>query len=222
MLKGNNIKKGIFGIYKPSGYTSNDVVQVIRRATKGEKVGHAGTLDPLAEGVLVVGIGREFTRELNVELEKEKEYVAEITLGAISETDDGEGPLEEQLVSKIPENSKVSESLQTFMGELRQMPPIYSAVKAGGKKAYEQARKGKKVQIGPRDVFVKEIELISYNWPVIKARIVTGPGVYIRSIARDLGEKLETGGYLSHLVRTRVGEFNLENSHKLEKFVSLL
>ncbi len=216
------MKKGIYGIIKPVGPTSNDVVQMIRKATIGEKVGHAGTLDPLAEGILVVGIGREFTKQLNVELEKEKEYVAEITLGVTSETDDREGPIEEQKVLKKPLEREVSESLQTFVGHLKQMPPIYSAVKAGGKRAYKQAREGKKVQIGPRDVFVKEIELISYEWPIVNLRIVTGPGVYIRSIARDLGEKFEVGGYLSHLVRIKVGEFNLDNSHKLENFTSLL
>jgi len=216
------IKKGIYGIYKPSGPTSNDVVQMIRKKTNGEKVGHAGTLDPLAEGVLVVGIGREFTKKLNIELEKEKEYEAEIRLGAVSETDDGEGPIEDREVLKAPLKRVIVESLQTFVGHLRQIPPIYSAVKAGGRRAYKQAREGKRVQIGPRDVFVKEIELISYEWPIVKVRIVTGAGVYIRSIARDLGEQIETGGYLSHLVRTKVGEFNLENSHELEKFISLL
>ncbi|MDA3814950.1 MAG: tRNA pseudouridine(55) synthase TruB [Patescibacteria group bacterium] len=222
MSRRYNFKKGIFGIYKPSGPTSNDVVQMIRKGANGEKVGHAGTLDPLAEGILVVGIGREFTKNLNIELEKEKEYEAKVMLGAVSETDDGEGPIEEQEVLKKPIKREVSESLQTFVGHLRQMPPVYSAVKAGGKKAYEQARKGKKVQIGPRDVFVKKIELISYNYPIVKARIVTGPGVYIRSIARDLGENLGTGAYLSKLIRTRVGEFDLKNSHKLENFINLL
>lgn len=214
------MKKGIFGIYKPTGPTSNDVVQMIRKKTDGEKVGHAGTLDPLAEGILVVAIGKEFTKKLNIELEKEKEYEAEIRLGAVSETDDGEGPIEEQKVLKKPTEKGVLESLQTFVGHLRQMPPVYSAVKAGGKKAYEQARKGEKVQIGPRDVFVGEIDLISYEYPIVKARMVTGSGVYIRSIARDLGEKLGTGAYLSHLVRTRVGEFDIENSVKLEDFIN--
>ena len=216
------MKKGIFGIYKPSGPTSSDVVLMIRKKIRDEKVGHAGTLDPLAEGILVVAIGREYTKKLNIELEKEKEYLAEIKLGEVSETDDGEGPIKENLVRKKPLKSDVLENLKTFEGHLRQIPPVYSAVKAGGKKAYEQARKGKRVQIGPRDVFVRKIELISYKWPIVKAQITTGPGVYIRSIARDLGEKLGTGAYLFHLIRTRVGGFDLENSQKLEKFISLL
>lgn len=216
------MKNGIYGIYKPVGPTSNDVVQIIKKLAGGEKVGHAGTLDPLAEGILVVAIGKEFTKKLNIELEKEKEYIGEITLGITSETDDGEGPFEKQKVLKHPTKIEVSKSLQTFVGHLRQLPPVYSAVKAGGKRAYKQARAGKKVEIGPRDVFVKEIELIFYEYPIVKVRVVTGPGVYIRSIARDLGEKLETGAYLSGLVRTRVGEHSLENFQKLEKFIDLL
>ena len=208
---------GIFGIYKPKGPTSNDIVQSIKRIAGGEKVGHAGTLDPLAEGVLVVGIGREATKKLGIEMKKEKEYLAKIKLGETSATDDEEG--EKTPVSdRKPALSEVKEAIKKFTGKIRQVPPIYSAIKIAGKEAYKFARKGEKPVLLEREVELKEIEILEYEWPYLELRAVTGPGVYIRALARYIGKELGTGGYLTGLKRTRVGDFTADKALSLEEF----
>ena len=206
----------ILPIFKPKGPTSFQIIAQIKKITGIKKVGHAGTLDPLAEGVLVVGIGRESTRKLFAELEKEKEYEVLIELGKTSTTDDEEGEKTIWKVSKVPEESEVSEALKQFIGEIWQMPPVYSSVKRGGVRAYEDARKGRKVLLGKRQVLIKEITILDYNWPLLKLNVVTGPGVYIRSLARELGEALKVGGYVKELKRTRVGEFGLKDCLRVE------
>ncbi len=208
---------GIFGIYKPKGPTSNDIVQNIKRITGGEKVGHAGTLDPLAEGVLVVGVGREATKKLGVEVKKEKEYLAKIKLGETSETDDEEGnktPVSE----RKPDISEIKEATKKFVGKIKQIPPIYSAIKVAGKEAYKFARKGEKPVLLERDAEIKEIEILEYEWPYLELRAVTGPGVYIRALARDIGKELGTGAYLAGLKRTRVGDFTADKALSLKEF----
>jgi tRNA pseudouridine55 synthase len=208
---------GIFAIYKPKGPTSNDVVQDIKRITGGEKVGHAGTLDPLAEGVLVVGIGREATKKLGVEVKKEKEYLAKIKLGEMSTTDDEEG--EKTSISDIkPALSDIKDAVKKFIGKIKQIPPIYSAVKVRGKEAYKFARKGMMPLLLERDAEIKEIEILVYEWPFLELRVVTGPGVYVRALARDIGKKLTTGAYLAGLKRTRVGDFTGDKSLTVEEF----
>jgi len=206
--------KGIIAVYKPVGMTSHDVVNVIRRMTGERRVGHAGTLDPLASGVLVVGIGREATRKLGEVVKKEKEYLATVRLGAFSTTDDEEGEKTEIAVSQKPSRRDVKKLLAGFVGIISQVPPRFSALKLGGKAAYKLARAGKEVSLAARKVEIKEIEFVSYRFPLIKLRVVTGPGVYIRSLARDIGEKLETGGYLAALERTRVGDFKKRDALK--------
>ena len=206
----------ILPIFKPKGPTSFQIIAQIKKITGIKKVGHAGTLDPLAEGVLVVGIGRESTRKLFAELEKEEEYEVLIELGKTSTTDDEEGEKTIWKVSKVPEESEVSEALKQFIGEIWQMPPVYSSVKRGGVRAYEDARKGRKVLLGKRQVLIKEITILDYNWPLLKLNVVTGPGVYIRSLARELGEALKVGGYVKELKRTRVGEFGLKDCLRVE------
>jgi len=208
--------EGIFAVNKPVGMTSHDVIYYLRRKTGIKRIGHAGTLDPLASGVLVVAIGREFTKQLDQIVKSEKEYVTEIELGQTSTTDDMEG--EKTIVDDLkPDLHEVKEQIQQFVGKIMQTPPAYSAIKVGGKVAYKQARKGEALKLEPREVEIKEIELIDYKYPVVKLKITCGKGVYIRSIARDLGEKLKTGGYMKSLVRTRVGNFNLEKAQKLEE-----
>lgn len=208
----------IIAVYKPKGPTSHDVVNTVRRITGERRVGHAGTLDPLASGVLVVGIGREATKQLALIVAKEKEYVAKICLGMTSTTDDEEGEKKVMTNKPIHINEQMIENtLQTFTGEISQTPPLYSAVKVKGKEAYKLARKGKEVILEPRKVLVKSIEIIDYNYPTLQIRAVTGPGVYIRSLARDIGEKLGVGGYLAELERTRVGQFTRENALNLEE-----
>jgi tRNA pseudouridine55 synthase len=209
--------KDLFAVWKPVGMTSHDVVDVLRRTTGIKKVGHAGTLDPLAEGVLVVGVGRAATKQIGVVVAKEKEYEADIILGITSTTDDEEGEKTKRAGVVEPSEEDVETALKLFVGTSMQMPPIYSALKVGGAPAYVYARKGKAVILKERAVTIKEIELVSYAWPHIRFRVVTGPGVYIRALARDMGEVLHTGGYLSALIRTRVGEFIKENSYTLEE-----
>lgn len=208
-------------VFKPKGMTSHDVVDRVRGMTGERRVGHAGTLDPLAEGVLVVAIGRENTKRLCEYVKKEKEYVTEIKLGETSTTDDEEGEKKKidlsALIDLNPNEKKVDEVLKGFKGEIWQTPPLYSAVKIKGKEAYKYARKGKRVKLEPRKREVKKIELLEYKWPVVKLRIVTGAGVYIRSIARDLGAELGVGGYMKSLIRTRVGQFGIEDCFQLKK-----
>jgi len=202
----------IFAIYKSKGPTSNFIVQKIKRITGIKKVGHAGTLDPLAKGVLVIGVGRASTKKLSQVVAKEKEYLATIKLGLKSTTDDEEGIKEKITVLERPNKKDIQKVIKKFEGEILQVPPIYSAIKIKGKEAYKLARKGREVQLKPRKVKVKKITLQDYKWPYFKIRVVTGPGVYIRSLARDIGQNLKTGGYLSNLERTRVGKFNRDNA----------
>lgn len=205
-------KQKIFAVYKPKGPTSHDIVAEIRKRTGEKTVGHAGTLDPLASGVLVVGVGRDATKKLHEVVRAEKEYIADIKLGEESTTDDAEGAKTEVQVITEPNKEEVKGALKHFVGEIMQTPPQYSALKVGGRPAYKFARKGKVAPLLPRKVFVKEIELLEYAWPHLKIRVVTGPGVYIRALARDLGRALKVGGYLSDLERTRVGDFKKEDA----------
>lgn len=213
--------KNIFGVYKPVGPTSNDVLEEIRRQTGIKKIGHAGTLDPLASGVLVIGIGREATKRLANIVAKEKEYLATIRLGEESTTDDAEGEKTFLAVDQPPLPKKIQSVLEEFVGEIFQTPPLFSAVKIKGREAYKYARKGQAVDLKPRLVEIKNIELVSYQWPELGIRVVTGPGAYIRSLARDLGKKLGTGGYLSRLERIRVGEFSKKDCPSIEEIVDL-
>ena len=206
-------KKGIFAVYKPKGPTSHDIINKLRRETGVKKIGHAGTLDPLASGILVVGIGREATKQLGNIVKKEKEYLAKIRLGMTSTTADEEGVKTEiKIVGKIPTLGEIKKAVAKFKGEILQTPPIYSAIKIKGKAAYKLARQGQTPELTPRKALVKEIEILNYEWPYLKIRAVTGPGVYIRALARDIGKALKTGGYLAELERTRVGEFTKEDA----------
>jgi tRNA pseudouridine55 synthase len=209
--------EGIFAVYKPRGMTSHDVVNIVRKKTGVKRVGHGGTLDPLAEGVLVIAVGRENTKKLNEYVKGEKEYVAEVLLGANSSTDDAEGDIENASFKTIPSLSEVSETSKLFIGHIMQTPPIYSSVKIAGKPAHRRVRAGQDIKLEPREVIIKNIEVLNYEFPILKLKVTTGPGVYIRALARDIGEKLGTGGYLQGLVRTRVGEFRIENSVSMLK-----
>ncbi|OGV90524.1 tRNA pseudouridine(55) synthase TruB [Microgenomates group bacterium RIFCSPHIGHO2_01_FULL_45_11] len=213
---------GVVSIYKPKGLTSHDVVNEVRRLTGERRVGHAGTLDPLASGVLVVGIGREATRKLKEIVGQEKEYLAKIRLGMTSTTDDEEGEKTKLSNYRTIELANIQSVLKNFVGTVEQVPPVYSAVKIKGKEAYKLARKGKVVELRPRQVVIKSIDLVDYSWPFLTIKVVTGPGVYIRSLARDIGEKLYTGGYLTSLKRTRVGRFTLTDCVPIETLAKKL
>lgn len=204
--------KGIYAVYKPKGPTSHDVIDQLRRETGVRKIGHAGTLDPLASGVLVVGVGRENTKKLGQIVKKEKEYLAKIRLGITSTTDDEEGQKKKVKVLEIPNYKEIEGAVAKFEGEILQTPPIYSAVKVNGVPAYKLARQGKTPQLEPRQILIKEIKILKYQWPYLKLRVVTGPGVYIRALARDIGQRLKTGAYLTELERIRVGNFTKDES----------
>lgn len=182
-------------------------------------MGHGGTLDPLAEGLMILGIGREGTKKLAFVLNKEKkEYEAVFRLGAISETYDSEGPIIENLEfrSKNFELAELIEILRKFTGEIEQVPPIYSAIKIGGKRAYKLARQGKDFILKPRKVFIEKIEILNYSPPDLSLRINCGAGTYIRSLAHDFGQALGIGAYLKELKRTKIGEFSLTDVIYLE------
>jgi len=212
---------GIFAFWKPKGISSNGFLNRIRKEIGIKKIGHAGTLDPLAEGVLVVGIGKG-TKLLAEVTGVEKEYLAVACLGSVSETDDEEGTKTEIEVITTPAQEDVLLALSSFLNETEQIPPGYSAIKIKGKEAYKLARAGINVEMKSRPAQIKEIELISYEWPFVSFRVITGPGVYIRAIARDLGVKLKVGGYLYSLVRTRVGSYTKNDAVLFEGATTLL
>lgn len=206
---------GFLNIYKPVGMTSHDVVGILRKITKIKQIGHTGTLDPFAQGVLPIAIGKA-TRLIEF-LDDEKEYLAEISLGKSTDTYDCEGEVVSESDFKITEQ-KVIEGLKSFEGEILQTPPIYSAIKVGGKKLYEYARKGEDVKIEPRKVTIEKIELKEFDEENQKASVLIkcSKGTYIRSIAHDLGANLACGAHLSKLIRTQAGKFFVENAIELE------
>ncbi len=210
----------ILNLSKPAGITSHDMVEIVRRLTGEARVGHGGTLDPFAEGVLVVGVGRESTKKLHQILKgADKEYIATLRLGRVSNTGDPEGEIEntasdEKIQSLTDE--KIKKTLKIFTGEIEQTPPAYSAVKIKGVPAYKLARRGETPILQKRKVIIRELELVEYDPPLVRIRTVVSPGTYIRSLARDIGRALGVGAYLKELVRTRVGEFTLESSKTLK------
>lgn len=208
--------EGIFALYKPKGPSSNQVLVRLRRLLGVKKIGYAGTLDPLAEGVLVVAVGRENTKQLRHILEGEKEYVATVKFGETSTTDDEEGEKNAGMVTAIPTHSDIAAVLPEFIGTIWQMPPAYSAIKTGGQRAYKVARAGKTPLLGKRQVDIYAIEILEYAWPFLKLKVTCGAGTYIRSLARDLGGRLGCGAYLAGLVRTRVGSFTAADAATLE------
>lgn len=209
--------EGIFAVYKERGMTSHDVVDAVRRATGEKRVGHGGTLDPLAQGVLIIGVGRPATRQLGQLALKEKEYVTRIRLGFRSTTDDGEGQKEAVHVETIPSKDEIDAALRPFVGVVLQRPPAFSALKLQGRPAYRLARKNTSLKLAAREVEIKAIELLAYEWPFVDVRMVTGPGVYVRAVARDLGEALRTGGYVERLERTRVGSYTADQALHLSR-----
>ncbi len=216
----NNFEEGkVLLINKPYDWTSFDVVRKIRNLIKIKKIGHAGTLDPLATGLLILCTGK-FTKKINEYMAREKEYTGTIILGATTPTYDLESIPENFMdISGITEE-KVKEAAAAFTGEIMQTPPIFSAIKKDGKRAYELARRGKEVALTPRPIIVSEFS-ITYNAPEVHFKIVCSTGTYIRSLAHDLGQALGCGGYLSVLTRTRIGEFELKDALSIEQFSSI-
>ena len=208
---------GFLNIYKPKGMTSFDVVARLRRVTKIKQIGHTGTLDPFAVGVLPICIGKA-TRLIEY-LDDDKEYLATVQFGKDTDTYDLDGTVTKIYDKKITQADLIS-ILDDFRGEIEQLPPIYSAIKVNGKKLYEYARNGEEVEIKPRKVFISKLELENFDFEKQEAKILVGcsKGTYIRSIAYDIGQKLNCGGYLTALERTKAGLFNREHSIPLENF----
>ena len=207
---------GFLNVYKPTGITSHDVVAILRKITKIKQIGHTGTLDPFAQGVLPICIGKA-TRLIEY-LNDEKEYSAEISFGKSTDTYDLEGKTVFQSDSNIIQNDVV-EGLKAFKGEILQTPPIYSALKVNGKKLYEYARNGEEVKIESRKVTIEKIELKNFDVENQRAEVLIkcSKGTYIRSIANDLGQNLKVGAYLSKLIRTQAGKFFISNAIPLDK-----
>jgi len=205
----------ILNVNKPSGLTSFGVVRKIRGWTRCKKVGHAGTLDPGATGVLLVVTGKA-TKKVDQLMGLEKEYKGTILLGITTDTDDAEGRIiEEKEVSPFSED-KINKVLKGFTGEIEQIPPMYSALKINGQPLYKLARKGKVVERKPRKVIIHSISVDSIDLPCINVTVRCSKGTYIRALARDIGEKLGVGGHLKSLVRTRIGGYKVEDALSLD------
>lgn len=210
---------GFLSVYKPVGKTSHDVVAYFRKLLKIKKIGHTGTLDPFAEGVLPICIGNS-TRLIEY-LPDDKAYLAFVQFGKATDSYDIEGNVIFQSDKKVAKED-VEQAIKKIEGDIEQLPPIYSAIKVNGKKLYEYAREGKSVEIKPRKVTIYKIELKNFDYDnqVAQVYVECSKGTYIRSIANDLGQVLGCGGYLTRLIRTKAGKFLLENSKKMEDFSS--
>lgn len=188
-----------------------DVIRIIRKRMNIRKVGHAGTLDPLATGVLLVCLGSA-TKKIEQLMGQSKEYEAEINLSAFTETDDAEGEPIPQDIAAIPTHEQIEHVLASFIGSIQQIPPKYSALLINGVRAYKKAARGDQFEMKPRTIQIHAIQLLNYEWPLLTIKVHCGKGTYIRSLARDIGLKLGTGGYLTQLTRTAIGNFTLQNA----------
>ncbi len=205
----------ILNVNKPADWTSFDVVRFIRGRCREKRVGHAGTLDPAATGVLPVLIGQA-TRLTEYLVDTTKEYVADIEFGVVTDTYDAEGEVVSRADASSVTEAAIRESLAAFEGDIMQAPPVYSAIKRDGVPLYKRARRGEDVRAEARPVRAEQLDIISYLSPHLRLRIVCGKGFYVRSLAHDLGAALGVGGRLSHLVRSRVGTFRLEDAVDIE------
>lgn len=219
----NNTYNGIMNVYKESGFTSHDVVAKLRGICHMKKIGHTGTLDPEAVGVLPVCLGSG-TKLCDMLTDWDKEYIAVLRLGVVTDTQDMSGKVLEQCdVGKLRAvtQEQVRETIMGFLGDYDQVPPMYSALKVDGKKLYELARAGKEVERKPRRVQIKEIEICDSKLPMVRMRVVCSKGTYIRTLCHDIGAKLGCGGAMESLVRSRVGIFEMEDALTLAELERL-
>ena len=212
---------GILLIDKPAGLTSFGVVARIKRVLREQagrkvKVGHTGTLDPFATGLMILCVGKE-TKNAMTYTKHDKVYEATYHLGQVSSTGDPEGELTD-VSDKKPTKGEIESTIAKFTGEITQVPPIYSAIKIGGRRAYDLARKGEEVEIPERKVTVYEYELLDYAYPEVKVRVHVSSGTYVRTLAADLGQALGVGAYCTQLRRTQIAEFSVQNAQKLADF----
>jgi tRNA pseudouridine55 synthase len=203
---------------KPLRWTSFDLVKKVRNVIRVKKVGHAGTLDPLASGLMILCTGK-LTRQIDSYQAQDKEYTGTITIGATTPCYDLEQEFDHLYPTDHIRPEHLLEAARKFTGKILQLPPPHSAIKIEGKRAYELARKGQEVVIKPREVEIKSFEIISVGLPILTFRIVCTKGTYIRSLAHDFGRELDSGAHLSSLCRTRIGDFKLEDAMELEYFI---
>ena len=215
--------QGILLVDKPATWTSFDVVNYTRRIVanfeekkpKNCKVGHTGTLDPFATGLLVILVGKEYTRKAQELSKVDKTYEVTMTLGVTSNTGDPEGEIT-PVSDTIPTQEAILEALERFKGQIEQVPPAFSAVKVDGQRAYKLAREGKEVKIEPRKVMVNRLELVNYEYPNVKLIANVSSGTYIRTLAEDIGKNLGTGAYTTQLRRTTVGNFSIADATEVK------
>lgn len=223
--EGNFHEGALILVDKPLKWTSFDVVNKIRwclKPTCGKiKVGHAGTLDPLASGLVIVCVGK-WTKEIELYMAQEKEYVASIRFGATTPSFDLETEPQGEFPYGHIDRGLLDRVLKQFTGTIQQVPPAYSAIRVDGVRAYEKARKGNELEMPVREVFVKELEVLDFQLPDLKLRIDCGKGTYIRSLANDIGEACGSGAYLSGLRRTGIGNFSVEDANKMDDLVAFL
>ncbi len=212
---------GLIVVDKPMGLSSMGVVRRVRRASGGAKTGHAGTLDPLATGVVICCLGKA-TKCVEKLMGQPKIYDTTIDLSAFTTTDDLEGERQEVEVADPPSIKRIQEVCNAFIGSIQQTPPAYSAIHINGQRAYKLARKGEVVDMPTKTVRIDAINILDYVWPKLTLSIACGRGTYIRSLGRDIGKQLGTGGHLAALRRTAVGGYNLDISHTIERFESPL
>jgi tRNA pseudouridine55 synthase len=212
---------------KPLHWTSFQLVNKVRWLIKRDlqvkkiKVGHAGTLDPLANGLMILCTGKK-TKEIDEYQAAEKEYIATIKLGATTPSYDGETAENCFYGTQHINEDLIKKTILTFLGDIQQYPPIFSAIKVGGKKLYESARKGKEVDIKPRSISIKELEILSIQMPYIQLRVACSKGTYIRSLAYDIGKALNSGAWLSKLERTKIGEYSVKNAIDIQYFEKMM
>lgn len=205
-------------INKPVGWTSHDVVGFLRKQyPRGTKVGHAGTLDPFATGLLIVGVGRDATKRLDEFKNLPKVYEAVLFLGATTDTQDKDGVITPTGVEEKYTEDKIKEILKTFVGPQLQTPPMYSAKKINGQKLYDLARQGIEVERKPNEIEIYNIELLNYDYPRLKIRVNCSTGTYIRTLGHDIGQKLGCGAYCEELTRTSIGEYTLDKAQNINK-----
>lgn len=218
--RGRGVLHGYLVIDKPAGWTSHDVVARVRRITGERKVGHAGTLDPAATGVLPVAVGLA-TRSLEFLADSSKTYLAEITFGVRTDSYDIDGAVVAIASPSQLTQDQIEQALAGFAGAQTQIPPMHSAIKVDGKRLYELARKGESIEREPRAITIHQIDLLDWSPPTATVVIDCSKGSYIRSIAHDLGERLGCGAYLSNLIRTRTGPFTLDDAWTLGELAEL-
>ncbi len=209
---------GVIVIDKPERVRSAGLCRLVKGrlrasgAPKSVKVGHGGTLDPMATGVMVILVGKA-TKRCDEVMAGEKEYLAGVDLSAFTASDDRETPPEPVAIADRPDLADVRRAAEAFVGEIQQTPPVHSAIWVDGQRSYDLARAGRAVALEPRPVTIHEVRVLSLDWPVATIHVRCGKGVYIRSLARDLGQSLETGGTLAWLRRTRIGPWRIQNAH---------